>query len=192
MPRRIPHSVPTVQYFAFGSNMDVSRMQQRDIPFRRRRWGILHGYTLTFDKQAAGAAGEGYATIDRDPDESVEGVLYETTWAGIRILDGYEGVPNHYWRLPRWIVQADGSRVRAVVYIANPQMVVDGLRPAQRYLDHLLVGRDLLSPEYVALLETVEVATPVRRTGRRFSESDRALWQWLQEQHERYRQEDLF
>jgi hypothetical protein len=43
------------------------------------------------------------------------------------------------------------------MYVALPAVVAGGLRPPRWYLDHLLAGRDLLTPTYHARL----AATPV-------------------------------
>ena len=45
--------------------------------------------------------------------------------------------------------------IPAWVYIANPAVIDDGVLPLKWYLDHLLAGRDFLSPEYVTRLEAV-------------------------------------
>ncbi|MCY1549344.1 hypothetical protein D9M68_855070 [compost metagenome] len=43
----------------------------------------------------------------------------------------------------------------AWVYIANPAMREPGLSPTRSYLEHLLAGREFLSPSYCDALSAV-------------------------------------
>ena len=148
-------------YFAFGSNLSVSRMRDRvggAGGFATRRLAHLPGWRLTFDKQAGD--GSGYANLVPDASSTAEGALYELpSFAAIEALDGYEGAPYHYRRVEMQVqlqLAHDGpSSVPAWVYIAT-RPAARTLAPRADYLDHLLCGRDLLSSAYVRRLE----ATP--------------------------------
>ncbi|OLD05473.1 MAG: hypothetical protein AUJ07_01495 [Crenarchaeota archaeon 13_1_40CM_3_53_5] len=51
-------------------------------------------------------------------------------------------------------VQLEGDQVvEATVYVAQPSKVKEGLRPTRKYINHLLAGRDILSPSYYRKLE---------------------------------------
>jgi gamma-glutamylcyclotransferase (GGCT)/AIG2-like uncharacterized protein YtfP len=159
-PYTISHSPAArskpVHYFAFGSNMDEKRMKSRGVRYTDRQAATLPGYRLTFDKNAGHLQEAGYATVQPDPDDQVEGALYTTTNEGIRKLDAFEGYPIHYDRKTITVLTADGKPVQALAYLAQPSQIRSGLHPTKRYLGHLLAGRDILSPEYTRRLEQTE------------------------------------
>lgn len=73
--------------------------------------------------------------------------------------DKKEGYPQHYCKRKVTVRLNDESRVSALVYIAHPEKVKEGLKPTKDYLNHLLAGRDLLPKEYcqkLALIETID------------------------------------
>ena len=66
-----------VKYFAYGSNMNSKRMEEKRVPFLKRRSAKLRGYKLKFNKIATRKTNEGYANIVADLNSIVEGVLYD-------------------------------------------------------------------------------------------------------------------
>jgi len=98
----------------------------------------------------------GYANIVPSKGDVVWGVLYEVTDKAIEKLDRREGYPEHYGRKELSVELDDGNMVKALVYIAKPKYVRDGLKPTKKYLEHLLSARDLLPEDYVKMLEGVE------------------------------------
>jgi len=165
--------VVVVYYFAFGSNMNQERMSSRGVNFSRRLKGTLIGFRLNFDKMAgwrgvgsgAGASKQGFANVELCEGRVVEGVVYETDEVSIASLDKFEGVPHHYFKALATVMLEDGSELETLVYVARPDKVKKGLLPSREYLDHLLAGREFLSPDYYAELanwETVAVPAPAR------------------------------
>jgi gamma-glutamylcyclotransferase len=151
-----------VYYFAFGSNMNATRMDSRSVTYSRRTAATLKGYRLVFNKRAA-APGQGYANIvvGNNGSDEVQGVLYETDAAGLASLDAYEGVPHHYYRRRVVVETQAGRKFSAVVYIAQPNMCSTGLKPTREYLEHLLAGKPFLSAAYLARLsKTATLAKP--------------------------------
>ncbi len=71
--------------------------------------------------------------------------MYTITKEGLEGLDSKEGYPEHYDRKEMEVYLDDGSEVRAWVYVAQPKMIKDGLKPTREYLSHYLKGYDLLS-----------------------------------------------
>ena len=67
-------------------------------------------------------------------------------------LDNYEGVKeNHYKRKNFQVSDLNGHLISAVAYVAiktGPES-----RPTKEYLNYLLEGEHLLSPEYISKLE---------------------------------------
>lgn len=139
-------------YFAYGSNMNLARMQARGLHVLDARAGQLSGFTLRFNKRTASIAGQAFANIAFKPGAVVEGVLYQLADASeINKLDPFEGAPVLYSRERMHIATAQGV-IGAWVYIANPAYRAEGLRPSREYLQHLLQGREFLSDAYWAAL----------------------------------------
>lgn len=143
---------PTIRartlYFAYGSNLNPSRMKDRVGSYQNRLAArTQRGYILSFNKNS-GRTGEGYATIQKG-DNIVEGAVYEVSDEQIRVLDKFEGVPSHYKREEISLEVKSGlggewTRENAWVYYATKPSRKD-LRPSWEYLSHLLAGQDLLS-----------------------------------------------
>lgn len=134
-------------YFSYGSNMDKVQMDDRNIGYTLRRFGMLAGYKLAFNKKAS-KGNFAYANIIESENDYVEGALYEFPDTDIIKLDRSEGFPNHYIKISVPIIDSSGNSVQAITYIAHPDKIVDGLLPQKQYLDHLRAGKDLLSKEY--------------------------------------------
>lgn len=142
-------------YFAYGSNMNPARVAARIGDTRRALHGWLEEHRLSFDK-ASRVPGIAHANVQPARGERVEGVLYELRDPEqITLMDPYEGRPHEYERFRHAIVTRDGV-IEAWVYIALPERTGQGLKPAREYLEHLLGGRDFLTPDYFTALADVE------------------------------------
>src|SRR2546421_107682 len=120
--------------------------------FSKKSLPFFKGTVLKFNKTSA-SGGEGYANIDPNKGGNVEGALYTIPDSDIIKLDRFEGYPLHYDRVLMQ-VQLEGDQVvEATVYVAQPSKVKEGLRPTRKYINHLLAGRDILSPSYYRKLE---------------------------------------
>jgi len=153
----LPPAPRRTWYFAFGSNLSKEQMERRTGPIIERVPAHVDGWALTFNKEASG--GEvGFANIVRVTGQRVEGLLYRVDDEGMRRLDNAEGVTTkHYLRVEMPVTRDDtGQAVPAVVYLAHPLRVVEGLRPGQGYMERLLAGAEWLSDAYVAALRAVE------------------------------------
>lgn len=143
-------------YFAYGSNMNPARVVARIGETRRALHGWLEEHRLSFDK-ASQVAGVSHANVQPAAGSRVEGVLYELCEPEqISLMDPFEGRPHEYERFSHPIVTQEGI-IDAWVYIALPERTAKGLKPAQEYLEHLLGGRDFLTPDYFTALSAVEV-----------------------------------
>ena len=80
-----------VWYFAYGSNMDASRMLDRKAYFTQRVFGSVGGQRLVFNKIARDFPGYGYANIVPESGFNVIGVLYEVNKD---IIETIEITPN--------------------------------------------------------------------------------------------------
>ena len=153
-------------YFAYGSNMDPQRIQERINRPPAREAAALSGYKLYFNKQADRKPGIGYANIMPTEGETVHGILYQVTECELSRIDCYERVHSgHYSRLNVTVLPNDGQEVAAVTYIACPDKISDGLVPERCYLDHLLAGKDDLPEVYWCILSDHPVATAIGERG---------------------------
>ena len=148
-------SLTVHHYFAYGSNMDSGRVQQRKMSFESASSGRLLDYSLRFNKRSVKYPGAAAANVVASAKGVTEGVVYRLADpVQIEMMDPYEGYPVLYRRTALPIVTKAGV-VDAWVYIANEDHVAEGLAPAQWYLNHLLAGRGYLSASYFeSLLQT--------------------------------------
>ncbi len=145
-----------VHYFAYGSNMNSSRVRGRRMQFDEHAAGSLHDYRLAFNKRSVKFPGAASANVAIQEGAVTEGVLYRLQHPGqIEMMDPFEGYPLRYDRIALPIVTRE-KVVEAWVYIANAAFVAEGLQPARWYLEHLLAGKDFLSTSYYEQLTTVE------------------------------------
>lgn len=141
-------------YFAYGSNMKQSRLEER-VKRIGLVWniGFLESHFLCFNKIRGD--GSGYANIEVKDNDRVWGVLYQLTNEEIMLLDSYEGVPDDYRRISK-AVHTIESNYTAELYIANPNMTDDNLMPRRKYLDYLIKGatEHNLLQKYITYLES--------------------------------------
>ncbi len=142
-------------YFAYGSNMNPRRMADRGLAVEEIMAGRLNDMVLQFNKRSRHNPTWACANVGFCRGKTVEGVLYRLAdRRQIELMDPFEGAPRYYSR-ERFPVHTDRGLIHAWVYVANPAVIDDTVLPLKWYLDHLLAGRDYLSPEYLARLETV-------------------------------------
>lgn len=145
-------------YFAYGSNMNPARLAARIGATRRVMAGVLHDYSLRFDK-ASKIAGISHANVAAIVGERVEGALFELECPEqIQMMDPFEGYPADYERHRLPVTTREGD-IEAWVYIAAPGTTATALRPAREYLEHLLAGEPYLSRAYHARLARVETVS---------------------------------
>jgi gamma-glutamylcyclotransferase (GGCT)/AIG2-like uncharacterized protein YtfP len=151
--------VTTHFYFAYGANMSadvLGRRMRRDGAMFRRRRAVLANHRLVFDKMSSTDPAVGYANVQPASGHVVEGILNEFDDGALAQLDAIELVPLHYQRLQMMVRDgSNGGMVSAHIYTANACWIRPGLRPLRSYLEILLAGADLLSPEYVASLRSI-------------------------------------
>ncbi len=144
-------------YFAYGSNMNPRRVAERGLAVVEALPGRLDNMALRFNKRSRRDPRWACANIAWCPGEVVEGVLYHLAdERQILLMDPFEGAPYYYSRECFPVVVADGSTRPAWTYVANRAHIDHRVKPLRWYLEHLLAGRDFLSPGYLARL----AATP--------------------------------
>jgi len=135
-------------YFAYGSNMNPERMESRHLQVVSACSASLNGFGLRFNKRSRRDANLACANIVYAPNERVEGVLYQLkTPSEIIKLDPHEGTPFMYSR-EQFVVQVNNQKIASWVYVANPAVIDNSIRPARWYVEHLLAGEQYLTTEY--------------------------------------------
>jgi gamma-glutamylcyclotransferase (GGCT)/AIG2-like uncharacterized protein YtfP len=99
-------------YFAYGSNMDRNAMLQRCPASKPVGIGRLMRHRfIVFD--------EGYASVTRDPQRAVWGMVWDLALADVPALDRYESLSTGlYTKVIQPVVTGQGPR-RAIVYVGR-------------------------------------------------------------------------
>ncbi len=135
-------------YFAYGSNMNTERMASRDLHVVSVCAAYLPRFGLRFNKCSRRDATLACANIIYAPNERVEGVLYQLqNPCEIIKLDPHEGTPFRYSR-EQFFVHTENGIIASWVYVANPAVVDNSIKPARWYVEHLLAGKPFLTAEY--------------------------------------------
>lgn len=117
-------------YFAYGLNMDVAGMRERcprSVPLGLARLP-RHRFIVTTD---------GYASVVRDPRESVHGVLWDCALGDIRTLDKFEELASGlYVKISQPVVVEGGAR-RALIYVGRSAAIG---RPRPGYLEQVVAA----------------------------------------------------
>lgn len=125
-------------YFAYGANMDVAAMRER-CP-RSTALGLArlprHRFIITTD---------GYASVIRDPRESVHGVLWDCALGDIRTLDKFEELASGLYVKINQPVVVEGGAKRALMYVGRGAQIG---RPRPGYLESIITSaRNWALPE---------------------------------------------
>lgn len=128
-----------IQYFAYGSNMSLKRLEDRIGTVKHQGVATLKDYTFLFNKK--GKDGSGKANIEPRAQEEVKGVIFELAYSQLSELDPFEGAPAHYERKIVDVCDKQGNLVEVMTYVAREQWKSKKpLKPAQDYRDHILRG----------------------------------------------------
>lgn len=156
-----------VFYFAYGSNLNLSRMEKRTGTCPEGRVARLPGYRLAFNKRAAAGDGKVYANVIPQQGSEVWGMAYRCQPEMLNQLDRYEGVAGgHYRRETVQVVAEDGTLIQAVTYVAGSQYLGPEGSPPDWYLEHILQGARYhqIPEEYIqTILQLATVGEPPQR-----------------------------
>jgi len=147
----------TINYFAYGANMNKLALKNRNIFPSTSKPAILRGYRLEFR--------DGFGNVTRDPDDSTHGVFHILTAKEMEAMDVIEGNGIYYKRtsLPIELYEKNANRM-AVIENAFVYVGPDGggnlaLKiPAERYIKLLICGAEEHGVEksYIDILKKVD------------------------------------
>ncbi|SHH35381.1 Uncharacterized conserved protein YtfP, gamma-glutamylcyclotransferase (GGCT)/AIG2-like family [Thermosyntropha lipolytica DSM 11003] len=162
--RRWGHKYPYL-YFAYGSclhNGPGSRLFEhgQSSEFCPLAIGELAGYRFALNKIAADGSSV-YANLMPQLGNSVFGLIYQISDAGLEYLDRREGYPHHYERttLKVKIHGEDAILTEVITYLAHPDMVTDTWYPVSlSYAEELRKGSHWLPEPYRTQVFLHEIA----------------------------------
>jgi len=108
--------------------------------------GKLNGYELKFNKKSKD--GSGKANIVVNPEEVIEGRLFELTNKQLIKLESYE---KGYHKKDVQI-NVEGKEISATIYVADADKIDNSLKPTEDYLDLIVCSayeEPQLSDEYI-------------------------------------------
>ena len=117
-------------YFAYGSNLDSAQMRRRCPSARLVGAAILDGYRLGFAGRSASWGG-GVATVVRDREGRVPGLVWAVSADDLERLDRCEGHPFAYRRKRLLVDTGEARRRRVHVYVKND---AEQALPTEAYL----------------------------------------------------------
>jgi gamma-glutamylcyclotransferase len=136
-------------YFAYGSNLDQEQMQARCARARVDCRAVLLNHALAFGGFSQVWDGA-VANVVRRRGARVEGLLYHLADEDLQALDRCEGHPNRSERSFKYVVDEQGRRRRAQVYL-RPSRSFQACPPPPGYLALLRRAYDELGFDTVAL-----------------------------------------
>lgn len=141
---------PKVYYFAYGSNMSLSRIEKRVGKVKSLGHTRVKGFQLTFD---TGNDKGSFANVKLDENSFVEGVTYELSEKQLRILDYYEGAPLFYERM--WDFDSLGNLV--CIYINERKRETKNRPTTSDYLETLIKGatENKMPTKYIEYLHSI-------------------------------------
>ena len=122
-----------VNYFAYGSNINIGRMLDRVGEFSYREPAILKNHRFVYNKNAYTLPPSTYANAVIEQGQVTAGYLYKIPLKGLKTLDLREGVAiNHYYRKEVEVITLDGPEM-AFAYFACDNVLIEGVEPSDEY-----------------------------------------------------------
>jgi len=135
-----------MRYFAYGSNMSLSRLHERAPSARTMGTYALWAHVLRFHKVGKDGSGKCDALYTENPADRVFGVLFDIKNSEKQNLDAVEGLGHGYGEKTVIVHDASGGEVSAVTYYATT--IDPTLKPYSWYKNHVLAGaRESCLPE---------------------------------------------
>lgn len=144
-------------YFAYGSNMLRSRLENQKKGEKRigqvidHGVGVLSDYAIKFNKASINGSGKANIVKVKSGDSKVLGVIYELTKEQINLLDKIE---VGYKRSVVKIV-LENNIIPADTFFAHQEKIQNNLFPTRDYLNFLILGakEHNFPKDYIEFLE---------------------------------------
>jgi hypothetical protein len=126
----------SMHYFAYGANMDVETLKERNVKFKTVVIGKVRDVRLVF--HVPGSDDTGRADLMDDRRSHVHGVIYDIPEESLAGLDVYEGVERGRYRRQQIVVQTERGELSCSIYRGAKFRA--GLKPSAEYLARLIRG----------------------------------------------------
>ncbi|WP_386082698.1 gamma-glutamylcyclotransferase family protein [Vreelandella sp. F11] len=150
-----------MHYFAYGSNMSLSRLRERVPSAEAIGCFTLSHHDLRFHKLSKDGSGKCDAFFTSDSESVIYGVLFKIDSAEKSALDRAEGLGYGYEEKEVTVLSVhDENPVTATTYVATK--IDEKLKPYSWYVNHVLIGANeaSLPQDYIDIkitsVETVE------------------------------------
>ncbi len=145
-------------YFAYGSNMGEAVLRTRCPKARALGRARLPHHAFVLMRN-------GFASVCREPQSAVHGMLFDLALSDIAPLDRYEGLAQGlYTKAVQPIVRERGAAAQALLYLGTD--TGGGPAPATYMEEIVATARDIgLPPAYIATLEQKVRGTSGRCAG---------------------------
>ncbi|NRB41787.1 MAG: gamma-glutamylcyclotransferase [Pseudomonadales bacterium] len=145
-----------MKYFAYGSNMSLSRLTDRVPSAERLGMFMLDKHDLRFHKTGKDGSGKCDAYQTNNSEDSVMGAVFEIKECEKTSLDRAEALGNGYDQKVVSVHNNAGDVVKAITYYAT--RIDPSLKPYSWYLNHVTVGaRETHVPEqYLHNIQRIE------------------------------------
>ena len=120
------------EYFAYGSNMSFSEMENRCPGAQFICVGCLEDYRLDFTRYSPRREG-GVADVVGEAGSETWGLVYQISDPDLAALDGYEGFPHAYTRFQATIATDRGAMQGLWVYTVREKQ--EFIAPTATYLN---------------------------------------------------------
>ena len=138
-----------MNYFAYGSNMSITRLRARVRDAESLGCYALKRHDLRFHKSSKDGSGKCDAFYTGDDVHVIFGAVFKISPTDKSSLDKAEGLGYGYDEKSVIVHAADGSSFEATTYFATA--IDENLKPYSWYVNHVLIGGSemLLPDEYV-------------------------------------------
>ena len=123
-------------YFAYGANMDVETLKDRNVNFQQITIGKIRDVRLVF--HVPGHDDTGKADLMDDRRSHVHGVIYDVPEESLVGLDVYEGIERGRYRRQQASVQTSRGELSCAIY--RGAKFKAGLKPSPDYLERMVRG----------------------------------------------------
>ncbi|EJL6332768.1 gamma-glutamylcyclotransferase [Vibrio cholerae] len=127
-----------MKYFAYGSNMSLTRLKKRVPSAERVGMFSLKKHDLAFHKSSKDGSGKCDAYFTGNLEDNIFGALFEIDENEKKSLDRAEGLGHGYDEKRVQVEDGRGSTFEAVTYVATN--IDKSLVPYSWYLNHVVVG----------------------------------------------------
>lgn len=152
-----------INYFGYGSNMDLTALRAKGVVPVSSVPATLPGWRLEFSVEHffRHEGGMGNIRETRDPADRVLGTLHRCSDADLAALDRLEAYGVGYDRVAVRLETAEGPQ-NALAYIGLPAYFNANCLPTRRYLNILVRGAEAagIDPDYIAALRAHPVLEP--------------------------------